>query len=488
MVRRMKLLLRIVLGLVAALVAAGVALFVILRPPAPLALPERGATLADVTLIEPGHARAEHRRLVVGNDATIAAVEAASPGASDAYAGMYVLPGLADLHVHFPPSSLPGHTELFAFLYLMHGITAARDAGDVDGSASDPARVGIAEGRFPGPRLFACGPFVDGEPPMWKHSIVALTPDDGRRAVQTIDDRGYDCVKVYNGLDEPTLAAIRKAADERDLPVIGHVPYRIDYEIAKLDDAQHLIGIPPRPSDPSTKFPFIMAEWENLDDARLDRIIETSKREKIASTPTLVTIDRLIASQDYAAMLREPDVQLLPGFYRKVLWNPVGGMSAAGQMQAADFAMLRRAQEIQKRTVKRMYDAGVEIHSGSDSLVAFVVPGASLHRELRIYVDAGLTPEQALAISTQSSAAYLGVPKLGSLEAGAPAEFVIFREDPTKSLDALDTIAAVVRDGRLYSRASLDEQLAKYQAHFDAPSFEAVVTPLVRRALARTRE
>lgn len=484
----MKILLRIALVLVVALVAVGVALVVILRPPAPLALPERGATLADVTVIEPGHSRAEHRRVVVGGDSTIAAVEAASPGASDAYAGMYVLPGLADLHVHFPPSALAGQTELFAFLYLMHGITAARDAGDVDGTTSDPARVGVAEGRFPGPRLFACGPFVDGEPPMWKNSIVADTPEAGRRAVQTIDDHGYDCVKAYNGLDEPTLAAIREEADARDLPVIGHVPYRIDYEIAKLDDAQHLIGIPPRPGDPTTKFPFIMAEWERLDDTRLDRLIEASKREKIASTPTLVTIDRLIASEDYDAMLREPDVQLLPSFYKNVIWNPVGGISAAAGLTPADFAMLRRAHAIQKRTVKRMIDAGVEIHSGTDALVAFVVPGASLHRELRIYVDAGLTPEQSLAISMRTSAAFLGVPKLGSLEAGAPAEFVIFREDPTKSLDALDTIAAVVRDGRLYPRAALDEQLAKYQAHFDAPAFEAIVTPLVKRALAATRE
>jgi hypothetical protein len=88
----------------------------------------------------------------------------------------------------------------------------------------------------------------------------------------------------------------------------------------------------------------------------------------------------------------------------------------------------------------------------------------------------------------RTSAAYLGVPKLGSLEAGAPAEFVIFREDPTQSLDALDTIAAVVRDGRLYPRAALDAQLAKYQAHFDSPTYERIVTPLVKQALAKTRD
>jgi imidazolonepropionase-like amidohydrolase len=154
------------------------------------------------------------------------------------------------------------------------------------------------------------------------------------------------------------------------------------------------------------------------------------------------------------------------------------------QLLAQDETLIERA----VFTVKRMYDAGVEIHTGSDALIPFVVPGASLHRELRIFVDAGFTPEEALALSTRTSAAYLGVPNLGSLEVGAPADFVIFREDPTRSLDALDSIAAVVRDGRLYPRAVLDEQLAKYQAHFNTPLYEAIVTPLVRRALAQARE
>ncbi|MBS1107014.1 MAG: hypothetical protein H6Q91_2516 [Deltaproteobacteria bacterium] len=474
------------LVLVVLLVAFGVVVYRVLQAPAPLALPERGAVLHDVTLIEPGRSRIDHRRLVVAGN-TIEAIQPALPGGDNPFSGMYVLPGLADLHVHFPPSTLSGQTELFAFLYLYHGITAARDAGDVDGSASDPARSGIAEGRFPGPRLFSCGPFVDGEPPLWKNSLVARNPEEGRRAVQTIAERGYDCVKAYDGLDAETLAAVREAAHEHGLPLIGHVPKRVPYEVARLDDAQHMIGIPPPPADPTRKFPFLMSEWERLDDARLEMLIAESKRAKIAITPTLVTIDRLLRSEDYASILAEPDLQLLPRFYREVIWNPDGGMSLAGQMQSDDFAMLRRVFEIEKRTVKRMHDAGVEVHTGTDSLIPFVVPGASLHRELRLFVDAGFTPEEALAISVRDSAEYLGVLSLGVLKPGAPAELLIFREDPTQSLDALDSLAGVVRDGRLYPRDVLDAQLARYQAHFDAPLFNAIVTPLVRWTLAKTR-
>jgi len=474
------------LVLVVLLIAFGVVAYRTLQPPAPLALPERGAVLHDVTVIEPGRSRIDHRRLVVTGD-KITAIQPALPGGDNPFTGMYVLPGLADLHVHFPPSALPGQTELFAFLYLYHGITAARDAGDVDGTASDPARSGIAEGRFPGPRLFACGLFVDGEPPLWKNSVVARNPEEGRRAVRTIANRGYDCVKVYDQLDAETLAAIREAAHERGLPVIGHVPWRVPYEEARLDDAQHMIGIQPPPADPATaKFPFLLAEWEQLDDERLDRLIAESKRSKIAITPTLVVLDRLIHSEDYASMLREPDVQMVPAFYRNVVWNPNGGMSIAGQMKPEDFSMVRRVLEIEERTVKRMHDAGVAVHTGTDSLVEFVVPGASLHRELRLFVEAGFTPEEALAISMNDSAEYLGVPNLGMLQPGAPAELLIFREDPTQNLDALATLAGVVRDGRLYTREVLDAQFDRYHEHFDAPLFNAIVTPLVRQAMAAT--
>ena len=466
-----------------ALLAGG--LWLVLRPPPPLALPPQGATLNDVTVIQPGVSRAEHQRVVVEGGA-IRSIEPAAPDGGP-WSGAFVLPGLVDMHVHFPPSTLPGQTELFAFLFLYHGVTTVRDAGDVDGTATDPARRGVAEGRFPGPRMLACGLFVDGDPPLWKNSLVARNPEEGRRAVATIAERGYDCVKAYNGLDAETLAAIREAAAERGLPVIGHVPRQVPYEEARLTDAQHLIGIAPPPDDPDLRFPLILTQWEKLDDVRLDALIAESVRSGIANTPTLVTVDRLIHSEDYARMLQEPDLQLLPRFYRDVVWNPQGGTSVAGELSPAGFAMVRRAFETMKRTVHRLHEGGARIHTGSDTLIAFVVPGASLHRELRLLVDAGFTPEQALALSMRDSAADLGVPGLGELAPGAPADLLVFSEDPTQNLDALDSLVGVMRDGRLYPRAALDAQLTRYRAHHDGALFDAIVTPLVRRVLAATR-
>jgi hypothetical protein len=303
-----------------------------------------------------------------------------------------------------------------------------------------------------------------------------------------VAERGYDCVKAYNSLDAATLAAVREEAAARKLPVIGHVPYAVPFEEARLDDAQHLIGVPTRHPDPNVRFPHVLSRWEELDAARIDRIAAASVANHTAHTPTLVTIDRLIHTEDLAAALREPDAQLLPRFYREVVWSPNGGTSPAAGLRAEDFAMVRRAFAEMKRTVRALYERGAEIHTGTDSLVAFVVPGASLHRELRLFVDAGFTPEEALAISMRTSAAYLGVEGLGTLRPGAPAELLVFRDDPTRSLDALGSLVAVIRDGRLYTREALDAQLARYRAHFDGALYDAIVTPIVRRALAGTRE
>ncbi|MGH0029475.1 MAG: amidohydrolase family protein [Myxococcota bacterium] len=455
-----------------------------LEPPPPLALPEPGVVFTDVTLVEPGFGRREHRQLVIEGD-SIARIGEPLHEPDDPFAGAFVLPGLNDLHVHFPPAAIPGQTELWSFLFLMHGVTGVRDAADVDGTATRPAIDGIRSGAFPGPRVRSCHRFVDGDPPLWGNSIVVRNPEEGVRAVEQLVAEGADCVKAYDGLDAESLAAVLDEAHSEGLPVIGHVPRAVPFEQALLDDAQHLIGVRARRPD-ERRFPFNQVHWQDVTDERIDFVIEQSLIHDLAHTPTLVTTERLARYRSYETLLREPDAALLPRFYREVLWNPDGGVTPAGAMGPDDFDAVDRALEAKLRTVKRMHDAGVRLHTGTDSLVYFVVPGASLHRELRLLVRAGLSPDQALALSTQASAEALGVPSLGLLRVGAPADLVVFRDDPTNSLDALDGLLAVVRDGRVYTREAMQAQLERYRAHFESAVYDTVLPPLVRRAIAST--
>ena len=471
--------------LVALLLAAGV-LFWAMLPPAPLAPPARGAVLENVTVINPGQGRAEGRTIRIAGD-KIEAIEAAAQGAGGAggFSGAYVIPGLIDMHVHFPPDTGLGQTELFAFLFLSHGVTTVRDAADVDGTATAPARDGFRRGEFASPRIFACGPLVDGSPPIWKNSLIVNEPSQAAVAVAKIAENGFDCVKVYDGLTPESLAAVQRAAAEKGLPVIGHVPRRVPFEVAHLDDVQHLTGVATPAGGDLRPFPKNMVAWRQVDDARMDFIVETSKRLGIAHTPTLVVLERLRATQDHAALREEPDSLLLPRLYRDVVWSPREGLPILGRLDPDDYAVLQEVSERSLRLVQRLHAAGVPVFVGTDTQNPFVVPGASLWRELRLFVQAGYTPEQALAAATSAPGAFLRGPGLGRVEPGAPADLLVLRQDPTRSLDALESLEAVVADGRLYTRAQLDEQLARQRRHSESPIFDAVSVVLARRALAR---
>ena len=267
--------------------------------------------------------------------------------------------------------------------------------------------------------------------------------------------------------------------------MIGHVPRKVPFEVARLDDVQHLTGVATPAGGDDRPFPKNMVAWRDVDDARMDFIVETSRRLGIAHTPTLVTGDRLRAVEDYAALRESPEAKLLPRFYRDVIWSPKEGLPVLRRLEASDFPVLRDAGVREARLVKRLHDAGVKIFAGSDTQNPFVVPGASLQRELALLVDAGLTPEQALASATTLPGEFLRVPGLGRIEPGAPADLLVLRADPTRWLPALSTLEAVVADGRLYTKPQLDAQLARYQEHWNGAFYDAVSVALVRRALAR---
>jgi len=124
--------------------------------------------------------------------------------------------------------------------------------------------------------------------------------------------------------------------------------------------------------------------------------------------------------------------------------------------------------------VPALFRAGVRIHAGTDVGNPFLVPGASLHEELRHLVGAGLTPEEAWLTATRLPGEFLREPGLGTVAAGAPADLLLFREDPTRDLAALATLEAVVAGGRLYSRETLDEALEASQRRYRGWLYDTV--------------
>jgi imidazolonepropionase-like amidohydrolase len=407
--------------------------------------------------------------------------------------GGYILPGLVDMHVHFPVAALPGEIQLYGLLFLAHGVTAVRDAGSIDRSTLALRRRSRA-GDFVGPRVFACGPFLDGDPPAFaltRPERVAAPPR-ARAVVDELAEAGVDCIKVYSQLSAEALEAVRAAAGRHGLPVIGHVPTGIPFEQARLDDVQHLTGIVPRDSDGGESLFDWLRAWGELDAERRALIVAASVREGTAHTPTLAVSARLARLADYAAMRDEPVMSHLPRYYRDVLWNPALNPLIAWQTPA-DFALGRPRLEMKKQLVAELHAAGVPVFAGTDTAgppflaTPFTVPGAALQEELWHLAAAGLTPEEIWISASRAPGDILGEPKLGILTTGAPADFLVLRGDPTRDLEALGTLEAVVVQGRLFTRTWLLEQLEQQRAYFEGPVYDWFSTNLARGTLAVLR-
>ena len=466
---------------VALVCAVAGAIAIALDLPEPLPAPRRGAVFERAVLVEPGAGTRGPARVEI-RDGRIAAI--GPPGARrDAWDGAFLLPGLVDMHAHLPATGLPGDDEYTSLLFLLHGVTAVRLAGGVSAAKRDAMRDRIEGGLEPGPRYFSCGPWIDGPEPVLPGARVAPDPASARAIVAELAAAGVDCIKAYDRLDAATVRALREAAHENGLRVIGHTPQAVSFESAALDDVQHLRGAHPPFEDEDLRYPYFLAAWLRADDAWLAALVETSRRLGITHTPTLVATEGAAVSRDWERHSATPAMQLWLPHLRDGVWSGEVGFSPGRFISDETARMVVDANTRMARAVAALHAAGVPIHTGSDANAPNVVPGASLHRELRLLADAGLGAVGALEASTRVSSAWLRLPSPGRIEVGAPANLVLFGADPTRDLAALDTLVAVVADGRLYARDDLEARLERYRDHYDGFAFRRVFMPLLRGAM-----
>lgn len=453
-------------------------------PPPATAVPPQGIVLSDVNLVNPGQKPLLDRTVVV-DGGTIGQIGPAGPGdSSGRYAGCYLLPGLVDMHGHIPPSI----RELCGLLFLAHGVTTVREVGDADGTTLE-AREQVRYGLVPGPRLFAAGPVLDGAPPFLPTSWPVRDAAEAEEAVAALAQQGVDFIKVHHKLSAEALAGVRAAAARHGLRLVGHVPAAVPLESAGIWDVQHLDGLVPYPregEDPRA----VQQRWAGLDAARIAWYVETSYKQGLVHTPTVVANESLLWAAAGGPPASMP-VQGLPRYFRDVIWAQMGAMPMFRYIGDGLPDLLRQSLARTLEVVGALHQAGVRLHLGTDTAgMPYVVPGASLQRELALFVEAGLSLADAWTAGTRAAGESLGVPGLGTIAEGAPADLLLFQEDPTRDLAALSTLRAVVAQGRFYSREALDEALARHRERFERPAYDRFTTAVLRwmmGAVARRR-
>ena len=111
-----------------------------------------------------------------------------------------------------------------------------------------------------------------------------------------------------------------------------------------------------------------------------------------------------------------------------------------------------------------MYQAGVPILAGTDCLNPYCLPGFSLHGELHLLVQAGLTPLDALRCATINAARFIErQDQMGSLTEGKDADVVILNGNPLEDIEHTREIHAVVLQGALLDRVTLEDRLEAFR-------------------------
>jgi imidazolonepropionase-like amidohydrolase len=430
-------------------------------------VPARGELrIAHAALVEPGAGRRLEQTLTI-RGGRIAAVQPSEPDEeAGPWGGLFVMPGLVDLHVHLPPPFLPAELRATLLLFLAHGVTTVRDAGS-PWAWSLGTREQVSGGNLPGPRVLSCGPLLVGHE-SWPGAVLVRSVGDVRGVIERLTRQSVDCVKLLDSVSDEVAAAIREEAHAAGLRVIGHVPSTSDRLL--LDEVQHLTGLE---SAMRTRHP-----------AALAKAVADSLAEGASHTPTLVVLGRFARAWEGQVSCGDA-CRFLPRYFPMVLWDPRRIPALEAMVRDLGFSPRERF-EAAKVVMRTLAEGGVPILAGTDTPTFFNVPGASLHEEIVLLHEAGLSAEESLAAATTRAQEALGEERPVGIEPGAPADLLLLRNDPVDAVEtgtALD-IVAVIAGGRLYSSQELDASLSAYERFFIDSAYTTGVEAVTRSIFA----
>jgi imidazolonepropionase-like amidohydrolase len=381
--------------------------------------------------------------------------------------GRYLMPGLADMHVH-----LWDENELF--LFVANGVTTVRNM------FGDPLhlawRARIERGEILGPRIYTAGPIVDGSPPVWPGSVELADPEDAARVVAAQKAAGYDFLKPYANLSEDCYEALAVAAEEQDMRLMGHVPVALgidDVLEAGQVTIEHLDGwahATQRPGAPKPE-PGMRGEdlaWQKVDDKRLAKLAREMRERGAWNCPTLVTKQKWVTGEAADALLARPEMRYVtPAML--AFWRADSPANYLVELPASTLEAARAALPFQSGAVAALRTAGAGILLGTDMGNPYVVAGFAVHEELELLVAAGLTPYEALRAATAAPAQCMDAADAwGTLAEGRSADLLLLEANPLVDVRNAAKRAGVVVAGRWLSEGTLRAELELRATAFEA--------------------
>jgi imidazolonepropionase-like amidohydrolase len=371
-------------------------------------------------------------------------------------AGRYLMPGLAEMHAHIPSPDMGTETlERTLFLFLANGVTTIR------GMLGHPAHLALRSEALRGdilaPRIFTSGPSFNG------NSVP--TPEIATRRVQEQHAEGYDFIKLHPGLSRPVFDATVAEARRVGIPLAGHVSADVGLDAAlaaRKASIDHLDGYIEALAgygggfDAQASGFFGTGLVDRVDLARIPEVAAATRAAGTWVVPTQSLMEHMLSPEDPTAMARRPEMRYMPPETVE-RWVEVKRTRMEGMAMTPD--QVERFIDTRRRLILALQQAGAGLLLGADAPQFWNVPGFSIHHELRMLVDAGLTPYQALRSGTRNPAVYFGEEEWGTVGPGQVADLILVDDNPLEDVGNVARRAGVMVRGLWLPEAEIQARL-----------------------------
>ena len=404
--------------------------------------------------------------------------------------GAYLMPGLADMHVHIYEESREVLPISPLDLYIAKGVTTIRDCGTAPIQPDDTFvldwRDEILAGETLGPTIYSSGRII--------HGPVA---NPGGKVAQR-HKNGFDFAKLYMELSVDEFSEAQVMAEDLGMYTVGHIPYQVGYELAisqGLDEIAHLEELsfeliwskdrPTRflhqeawlsalidvvnkiyPDDSGSEYLFDPDQFLYMQGQQLSQIIDKLIAEDIPIGTTLAVYDvvnqKLFKQADFLA--REETAYLFPELIEEVL-NGQNRHQLLYQALGDHKSLWTWKNDLDDFVLEELHRAGVTFVSGTDagSSSIGVVEGFATHDDLRLLVQHGFTPYEAILTATVNAAHVVekmgGEGNFGTIEVGNRADLILVSSNPLEDIRNTENILGVMVRGQWFSQDVLEEMI-----------------------------
>ncbi|HET6768102.1 MAG TPA: amidohydrolase family protein [Chitinophagaceae bacterium] len=374
--------------------------------------------------------------------------------------GMYLIPGLAEMHAHVPPVDDIEPMKEVVKLFLYNGITTIR--GMLGHPRHLELRSKIRSGEIIGPHFYTSGPSFNGN--------SVKTPEAGAEMAKNQKQAGYDFLKLHPGLTKENFAAVAKAAKEVNIPFAGHVSFdvgvwrAIEAGYASIDHLDGFVeSLVPGIEDITEQQtgPFGMYIAKRADESKIPALMKALKEKNIWVVPTQALAERWFSPhKDADGFAREPEMIYMKEETLKNWVNSKKNIMANPNYSAEE---IKKFIELRRKLIYECQRNGIGLLLGSDGPQVFNVPGFSVHHELKYMVDAGLTPYQALQSGTVNVSKYFNLNNSGLIKEGYVADLILLEGNPLENIGNTKKIAGVMLGNHWISKQEIAAELKKLE-------------------------